>query len=158
MSYDFNANEILKMAEQIERNGYKFYTTAAENVTDSGSKEFLLKLADMESQHEAYFTSIRSELSDQEKETTVFDPDGEVDLYLRALADTRIFFEKKIDVSSMEEILKAAITAEKDSIVFYLGMKNTIPERLGREKVDEIIEEEMKHITLLSEKLLALKR
>jgi len=158
MSYDFNANEILKMAEQIERNGYKFYTTAAENVADSESKEFLLKLADMESLHEAYFASIRSELSDKEKETTVFDPDGEVDLYLRALADTRIFFEKKIDVSSMEEILKAAITAEKDSIVFYLGMKNTIPERLGREKVDEIIEEEMKHITLLSEKLLALKR
>ena len=158
MSYDFNANEILKMAEQIERNGYKFYTTAAENVTDSGSKEFLLKLADMESQHEAYFTSIRSELSDQEKETTVFDPDGEVDLYLRALADTRIFFEKKIDVSSMEEILKAAITAEKDSIVFYLGMKSTIPKRLGREKVDEIIEEEMRHITLLSQRLLALQR
>jgi len=158
MSYDFNANEILKMAEQIERNGYKFYTTAAENVADSESKEFLLKLADMESQHEAYFASIRNELSDQEKETTVFDPDGEVDLYLRALADTRIFFEKKIDVSSMEEILKAAITAEKDSIVFYLGMKSTIPERLGSEKVDEIIEEEMRHITLLSQRLLALKR
>jgi len=158
MSYGFNASEILKMAEQIERNGYTFYTTAAENVTDSESKEFLVKLADMESQHEAYFASIRSELSDQEKEATVFDPEGEVELYLRALADTRIFFEKKIDVSSMEEILKAAITAEKDSIVFYLGMKNAIPERLGRGKVDEIIEEEMRHITLLSEKLLALKR
>jgi rubrerythrin len=158
MSYGFNANEILKMAEQIERNGYTFYTTAAENVTDSESKEFLLKLADMESLHEAYFASIRKELSDQEKETTVFDPDGEVELYIRALADTRIFFEKKVDTSSMEEILKAAITAEKDSIVFYLGMKHTVPERLGREKVDEIIEEEMRHITLLSEKLLALKR
>ncbi len=158
MSYDFNANEILKMAEQIERNGYTFYTSAAENVTDSESKSFLLKLADMESHHEAYFASIRSELSDQEKEATVFDPDGQIELYLRALADTRIFFEKKIDVSSMEEILKAAITAEKDSIVFYLGMKNTVPERLGREKVDEIIEEEMRHITLLSEKLLALNR
>jgi rubrerythrin len=43
------------MAEQIERNGYKFYKTAAENVTDSESKGFLLKLADMESLHEAYF-------------------------------------------------------------------------------------------------------
>ena len=134
MSYDFNANEILKMAEQIERNGCQFYTSAAENVSDSRAKEFLLKLADMESQHEVYFASIRGQLSDQEKKMTVFDPDGEVDLYLRALADTRVFFEKKIDTSSMEDILKAAITAEKDSIVFYLGMKNAVPERLDGTK------------------------
>ena len=58
----------------------------------------------------------------------------------------------------MEEILKAAITAEKDSIVFYLGMKKAVPERLGSDKVDEIIEEEMRHITMLSEQLLVLKR
>jgi len=89
---------------------------------------------------------------------TVFDPDGEVELYLRALSDTRVFFEKKIDISSMEDILKTAIEAEKDSIVFYLGMKNAVPERLGRDKVDEVIEEEMRHITLLSGELLALKR
>lgn len=158
MSYAFNADEILKMAEQIEKNGFAFYTSAAENVPDSESKSFLLKLADMERLHERYFATLRTELSDLEKEATVFDPNGEVELYLRALADTRIFFEKKIDTSSMEEILKAAITAEKDSIVFYLGMKYTVPERLGREKVDEIIAEEMRHITLLSEKLLALNR
>jgi len=58
MTYDFNSNEILKMAEQIERNGYQFYTAAAENVSDPRAKEFLLKLADMESQHEVYFASI----------------------------------------------------------------------------------------------------
>ena len=157
MTYDFNANEILKMAEQIERNGYQFYTAAAENAGDSQAKEFLLKLADMERQHEVYFASIRNQLSVQEKEMTVFDPQGEVESYLRALAGTRVFFEKKIDITSMEEILKAAIVTEKDSIVFYLGMKNAVPERLGSDKVDEIIEEEMRHITMLSERLLALK-
>jgi rubrerythrin len=66
MSYDFNANEILKMAEQIERNGYKFYKSAAENVAKSQEKEFLLKLAEMEQHHEKLFASIRSELSQQE--------------------------------------------------------------------------------------------
>jgi rubrerythrin len=155
MSYDFNANEILKMAEQIERNGYKFYKSAAENVAKSQEKEFLLKLAEMEQHHEKLFASIRSELSQQEREATVFDPENEVGLYIRALADTRVFFEKKIDISSMEEILKAAIVAEKDSIIFYLGLKNAVPERLGGEKIDIIIEEEMSHITLLSNELLA---
>ncbi len=157
MSFDFNADEILKMAEQIERNGYKFYKTASENIKDPQAKEFLIELANMEKQHEKYFASIRSELSDQEKEATAFDPEGETGLYLKSLADTRVFFEKKIDITSMKEILKAAIVAEKDSIVFYLGMKKAVPERLGRNKVDEIIEEEMNHITMLSNELLALK-
>ena len=112
----------------------------------------------MERQHEEYFASLRNQLSDQEKAATIFDPEGEVELYLRALADTRVFIEKKIYITSMEEILKAAITAEKDSIVFYLGMKKAVPERLGSDKVNEIIEEEMRHITMLSEQLLVLKR
>ncbi len=158
MSYEFSANEILKMAEQLERNGYQFYKSAAENIATAKEKEFLLKLAEMEQQHEKLFASIRNELSEQERETTVFDPENEAGLYIKALADTRVFFEKKIDVTSMKEILKAAIVAEKDSIIFYLGMKNTVPKRLGGEKIDLIIEEEMSHITLLSNELLALKK
>ena len=68
---------------------------------------------------------------------TAFDPEGEAALYLRSLDYTRVFFEKKIDTSSMEEILKEAILAEKDSIVFYLGMNehgksdsSIVPEKL----------------------------
>jgi len=56
----------------------------------------------------------------------------------------------------MEEILKEAILAEKDSIVFYLGMKEMVPENLGETKIDAIIKEEMAHIKLLSGKLVAL--
>ena len=37
-------------------------------------------------------------------------------------------------------------------------MAGGVSQRLGRDKVDEIIEEEMRHITMLSEELLALKR
>jgi rubrerythrin len=86
----------------------------------------------MEDQHEETFKAIRAELSAQEKASTVFDPNGEAALYLRALADTRVFYEKEIDVSSMKAILKSAITAEKDSIVFYLGMKEAVSESLGK--------------------------
>ena len=34
MSFDFNADDIFEMAEQLERNGAKFYTDASENVAD----------------------------------------------------------------------------------------------------------------------------
>lgn len=156
MSYDFNADEIFEMAEQIERNGASFYRKAAESIDDPAEKKLLLDLAAMEDGHEKTFADLRTGLSEKEKTATVFDPEGETSLYLRALADTRVFFEKKIDTTSMEEILKEAILAEKDSIVFYLGMKEMVPENLGETKIDAIIKEEMAHIKLLSGKLIAL--
>jgi rubrerythrin len=153
MSYDFNADDVFEMAEQMERNGAKFYRTAAANTADAANKKFLLELAAMEDEHEKTFKAMRTELSAKEKESTVFDPDGEAALYLRALADTRVFFEKEIDVTSLKKILKSAIEAEKDSIVFYLGMKEAVPEKYGKGRLDVIIKEEMGHVRLLSRKL-----
>ena len=155
MSYDFNADEVFEMAEQMERNGTKFYRDAAENATDPANKEMLIGLAKMEEAHEKMFASMRAEITAAEKASTVFDPDGESGVYLRALVDSRVFFEKEIDVTSMLEILKAAIEAEKDSIVFYLGMKEAVPENLGRDRIEAIIKEEMGHIQMLSKHLLA---
>ena len=157
MSFDFNADDILQMAEQIERNGAKFYRESAEAVADASAKELLLNLAAMEDDHEKTFSNLRSALSATEKEATVFDPQGEAASYLKALADTRVFFQKQIDSNAMEDILKEAITAEKDSIVFYLGMKDLVPESLGKGRIDAIIKEEMAHIKTLSKELIALK-
>lgn len=156
MSYDFNADEIFEIAEQIERNGAKFYRTAAESVADEDKKKLLIQLAEMEDDHEKTFKTLRDELLENEKMMTTFDPEGEAEYYLRALADTRVFYEKEIDTISLKEIFKTAITAEKDSIVFYLGMKDIVPGHMGKQKLDEIIREEMDHIRLLSRELLSL--
>ena len=153
MSYDFNADDIFEMAEQMERNGAAFYRNAAEGNIDPDNKEFLLELAKMEVAHEQTFKAMRAELAAQEKTATVFDPQGEATLYLRALADTRVFFEKDIDTSTMRGILKSAIEAEKDSIVFYLGMKEAVPAELGQDRLDGIIKEEMGHVRLLGKEL-----
>ena len=75
-------------------------------------------------------------------------------LYLKSLADTRVFYERTIDYSDMHQILKEAILTEKDSIAFYLGMKEVVPKHLGQERLDEIIKEEMSHIKLLNKELL----
>ena len=158
MGYDFNADDIFEMADQFERNGASFYTKAPDSINAPAGKELLLNFAAMEDEHEKTFADLRKGLSEKEKTATTFDPEGEAALYLRALADTRVFFEKKIDTSSMEEILKEAILAEKDSIVFYLGMKELVPENIGKTKIDAIIKEEMAHIKLLSSKLVALKK
>lgn len=156
-AYDFNANDVFQMAEDIEVNGAEFYKTAAANVVDESNKKLLNSLADMEVEHHKTFEQMRKELSKQEKIETVFDPEGDAANYLKALADIRVFFEKDIDTSSMKNILMAAITAEKDSIVLYLGMKELVPEKFGKNRIENIIKEEMGHIRLLSRELTALK-
>jgi rubrerythrin len=151
--YDFNAEEIYQMAEQLERSGSEFYRKSAEATALPEESALLLKLAAMENEHAKTFQTMRSELGDLERSATAFDPEGEALRYLRALADTRVFFEKKIDTRSMKEILKAAIEAEKESILFYLGMREAVPTKLGQSRLDDIIREEMGHIRLLSREL-----
>ncbi|MDA8405021.1 MAG: ferritin family protein [Desulfobacteraceae bacterium] len=157
MAFDFNAKDVFEMAKQIERNGVKFYQSAATGVSGDAEKKMLLQLAKMEEKHEQTFADLEKELTDKETAATTFDPDNEAALYVKALADTKVFFDKKIDVTSMKEILKEAITAEKDSIVFYLGMRDLVPGNLGRSRVDDIIQEEMSHIRILSKELMAFK-
>jgi rubrerythrin len=157
-AYDFSADDVFVLAEDIEVNGMEFYRNAAGKVEDPSHKKLLLDLADMEVTHKKIFTEMRKELAGKEKAETVFDPEGEALAYIKALADIRVFFEKEIDTSSMEEILKAAITAEKDSIVLYTGMKEMVPEKFGRHRIDTIIKEEMGHIRLLSQELRKLKK
>jgi len=53
--------------------------------------------------------------------------------------------------------LKMALGIERDSIAYYVGLKEYIPPKAGRDKVEDIIKEEMKHIIVLSEKMADLK-
>jgi rubrerythrin len=158
MSYDFTADEIFAMAEQIERNGAAFYRQAARSIGDSAGQELLLTLASMEDDHEKTFQAMRATLAQREKSSATFDPQDEAALYLRALADSRVFTDKEPDMSSLREILRQAIEAEKESILFYLGMKELVPEALGKGRLDGIIKEEMGHIRLLSREMAVLRR
>jgi rubrerythrin len=159
MSLDFNADEVFQMAEQIERNGMDFYSRAATRVAGSRTAQFLLGLAAMEAEHEKIFASMRAGLSEHERKATVPDPDHEASAYLRAWADGHVFdvrsnpAQKLTGKKKVEDILRMAIGLEKDSIVFYLGMKDAVPERLGRSRIDEIIKEEMRHMASLSREL-----
>ena len=69
MGMPFNADEVFEMAEQIERNGARFYRTAAEKFPEVNP--LLLELAAMEDKHEKTFAAMRSELSGTEAESPV---------------------------------------------------------------------------------------
>jgi rubrerythrin len=159
MSLTFNAEEILQMAIQVEKNGQKFYRKAAGLIANPKTKQFLLDLAAMEAQHEKVFTIMKLEITDSEKETNIFDPDNEASLYLQAMADGHIFNAKQ-DISekltgkeSVEQIFTMAIQVEKDSIIFYIGLKDYVTQFAGQDKVQNVIEEEKKHIVFLNQHL-----
>jgi len=160
MAITFNADEIFEIAEQIERNGGKFYRKAAELTGDKKAKKIFGELAAMEDRHLAVFQTMRKELVEDEKKPTVFDPEGQGALYLQALADARVF-DVSVDPSSRltgretaADVLRMAIGLEKDSVAFYVGMKELVPADLGGNKIDRIIGEEMSHVTILSGELL----
>ena len=162
MSISFNADEVFEMAEQIERNGAKFYRRAAVNTKDAEASETLLGLAAMEDEHEKIFNAMRSDLSLMNLFSTTFDPLNEQAMYLRAMADTNVFdlkadpSEKLTGQETLAEVFKIAIGLEKDSIIFYLGIRDMIPGNLGKDKIELIIKEEKKHIVDLTEQLKAL--
>ncbi len=162
MSEIFSMDEIFEIAEQIERNGARFYRKAAQSFTEDG-KKMLLELADMEDNHEKLFSEMRRDFAEESKLAESFDPNGEAALYLQAIADGHVFkfdedpSEKLKGTESMEDILKIAIGLENDSIAFYTGIQEAVPDKLGKDKVNSVVIEEMGHVRLLKEKLVSLK-
>jgi len=156
MSIQYNADEILSMAEQVERNGDRFYHLAAEKQSDREAAATFLRLAGMEQDHLKVFSDMRAALSDEERKPVTFDPYDEDSLYLRAAADRTIFdvtadpAKKLTGTETMGQVLAIGIAAEKDSIVFYTGMKDMVPARLGRDRIEAIIREELSHFATLS--------
>ncbi|MCX5866247.1 MAG: ferritin family protein [Proteobacteria bacterium] len=161
MKLEFSAEEIFEMAVQIERNGAKFYRKASEGklAQDDQIKKLLLDLSGMEDQHEKVFSSMAKELTGPEKAPMIFDPDNELGLYLQAMADGRVVdtrtepAEKLKDLKKLEDLFAFAIGLEKDSIVFYTGMKEVVPEHLGKNRLDKIIREEIGHIAFLNREI-----
>jgi len=164
MPVTFNADEVFEMAEQIERNGAKFYREAATKAPDRKIKDMFLRLAAMEDGHLRTFQQMRTTLSDQDKGGTTFDPEGEASLYLQAMADERGFEGMKgrniklTGKESTRELLEIAIGAEKNSILYYVGLKEMVPTETGREKVEAVIREEVGHAAELRRQLAALQR
>jgi rubrerythrin len=167
MAYDFNADEVFKIAEQIERNGAEFYNRVADK-TSEPVRRFFLDLSLMEKGHEKVFASMRSKLSEADRLSATFDPEGETLNYLMVLAGGGVFDDKARKAfaaieglqgdAAMEAALKAALDLEKDTVVFFLGLKELVPDRLGKEKMDSILKEEMKHIRLLGGKLSSVRK
>ena len=154
-----SALEIFEVAEQIERNGAEFYRRAAEIFDDSEVKNIFLELVEWEKAHQELFAEMREQLSQQSGEHQAGRAEGADLIDPQIMASLAVFgieAEPSSELTgkeSIEDVLHMAIQKEKDSIVYYTGLKEFVPEATDKEKVDDIIKEEMRHIKILDQAL-----
>ena len=159
MSFCFNAGEVFQTAIEIEKNGLNFYTKARDAVSDSEIAKLFASLAKEEVEHKKSFEAILADLPQELKNPTVSDPDQELELYIRALADQHIFGPGANPVigpttlATVEDALKFALQFEKDSVVFYLGLQETTCEGRGKDLVGLLVKEELQHVRRIASQL-----
>ena len=152
----YSVNEIIELAVQIERNGYAFYHEATKRKDlDAKAVEFLAFLRDEELGHEKTFLSLRDEMDDIVLELS---PDWElVASYLKTIVDSRIFDNEASAIKSATEakdllsIVNNAIAFEKDTLLFFHAMTDSINNEKAKKSIGRIINEEVSHVLRLND-------
>ncbi|WP_319586306.1 ferritin family protein [uncultured Desulfobulbus sp.] len=160
MPISFSADDILEIAQQIEQNGLNFYRAASNAAVGIEANKMLSNLAEWEVAHEKLIRDMRAVLTSDQKQPTVFDPDDEMALYLKAMASKVVFTSKMDPVEmlgsnpSLLEILNIALDRERDAVSFYKSIKEIVPVSMGKDKIEAILLEEVSHVDIIT-KLLA---
>ena len=147
----FSASEIIKVAIQIEKNGFVFYRSLTDSIEEENVKKLFDHLADEEDKHVRSFEFLYEAFKDYEPD--IQDRDEHYD-YISALAGMNVFTQKGATDNIIGKIkdrkgaLDMAIRFEKDSIVFFLEIKALVRES-QRDAVDELIRQEQEHLKKL---------
>ena len=151
MSDTFSVCEIVELAIQIEENGRDFYLSLTKLSDKPEAIKVFEYLANAEEKHIAAFRTIFNFTCNYEPEGVY--PD-EYFSYMNSLASQHVFtkagkgLEVAKEVKSYEEGIDLGIKFEEESIAFYQGMKDILPES-SKEIVDKLITEEQEHLKVL---------
>jgi rubrerythrin len=151
VSIAFTGKELIDVATNIERSGMAFYDVMTRSAGSAEARKVFRYLFDMEKQHEKIF---RDTLTGADIEKAVGE-DEEYRAYFRSLVDNAVFTsemaagELATNANSDTAALELGIAAEKDSILFYYGMRDTVSPS-SEPIVDKIIAEERSHLTDLT--------
>ncbi|MEN6332056.1 MAG: ferritin family protein [Smithella sp.] len=148
----FEASDIVEIAIRIEENGFNFYKYAEQIAKQEEAKNLFAHLAVEETMHKKVFETL---LAEMEKYNPPERYEGEYNAYLRDYVDSNIVFTKEAmdkEMSKVKDTLSAldfAIKRELDSILYYHEVKRFVPDA-QYPVIEQIINEERKHFTILS--------
>ncbi len=149
----FTAADVLAAAQEIEQRGKVFYTRLAETAQDPSLANTFRFLAGEEEKHWQVFHAIAQRVGDVELPAWATE-DEYVD-YLTALINSHALFRLgdvetlRQFVGTREEALQTAMEFEKDTIVFFMEMREFVPEG-EKATVQECVNEERRHLRLLA--------
>ncbi|SDP43977.1 ferritin-like domain-containing protein [Desulforhopalus singaporensis] len=152
----FKANDVVTAAIEIEKRGEKFYLSLVDQAEDSKIRKVYEHLAREEVKHKQLFEELAQRLS--KVELPAWSNESEYLSYLNALIDSHPLFRMKdLDeinkgVLSRKDALHIAIQFEKESILFFMEMREFVPES-EKTFVTQCIDEERDHLRRLSEML-----
>jgi len=155
MLANLTIHDVLEIAQQIERNGAAFYRKAAKSATQDKTRRLFAELAQQELEHESVFANMKKSLGTEPQQPTA----KTHSLSPTAIAGLAVFgirpgpAEQFTGKETLAEILRSAIAKEKDSIVFYTGLKGFTSDDQHTQTIDHIIDEEMHHIYTLNRAL-----
>lgn len=153
MGLRFTADELVRLAVLIETNGEAFYRSLEGTAPDAGTREVFAYLAAEEERHRAAFEKLRESLKGYRP---VESYPGEHAAYMEALAEKNVFTKEAAGrelarkVTSPHEAVELALDFEKESILFFEGMRRLLPQE-GQETIDRLVAEEKRHIVRLKE-------
>ena len=164
MMYGFNAGEVFKIALDIEENGRLFYEKAKGKTADPAVKQIFADLALAEVEHKKRFQALLDQLPESTTGQTVWDPDNEIDQYLKMMANMHVFSScEKVDACLINagdaaEALKLAMQFEKDSIVLFAELQSLAETDESRKQIGQLVKEEQGHLRKLAQAFRALGR
>ena len=147
----FTGSEIVELGIQIEKNGRDFYNTLAADLKIKNMQDVFKYLAGVEERHIEDFKQILKNIENYEPAEAY---PGEYFAYMNALAGDYIFTRKNKgaeiakNIKSGKEAVELGIGFEKDSIVFYEGIKTVVPV-YEHKIIGKLIFEEQNHLTKL---------
>ena len=153
MSISFSGGELISIAIGIEKRGIAFYDIMAKSTEDTEVGSVFIYLADMERDHINIFQNMLDKVDKYQPTEALTKEYAD---YLQSLIDNAVFTDDMVtsematNADSDIKALELAISAEKDSILFYYEMKDIMP-RQAHSTVDKIISEEKSHLWQLSE-------
>lgn len=150
----FYGGEIVDMAIEMERIGFKFYNALAEHASDDEARAMFQWLASEERNHERDFEKLREQVSAYSLSESY---PGEWQAYVNALIEARtVLGDENINQLAasvnFSEAIRVGMRLEKDSILFYEALIEYVP-KSEQKVVEEIIAQEKRHLRRLADLL-----
>ena len=145
----FSLHEIYDLAVRIEKNGEAFYRKAMKQFPDEGLKSMLTHLAEDEVKHQEFFARKKETLG-----LNAEDPEIEAVAsgILQGILGDQTFSLKEAnpaDLKSERALLNLAVEFENDTILFYEMLTPLVSQTQTLKGLEEIIQEEKRHIETL---------